>query len=515
MLKKKVSLFLAVLLMLCTVISAHADLAYTGSGPITDEANAEISVLAQTHNMANVDILQAPIVQKVVEKSGISIDWQLIDYNSYSESVAPMLASGNVDADIIKIPDNDLNQKYIKSGLFEPLSDHFDWMPNYVAWLEKYPEAKAAMTADDGKIYYVPKTDEGLNFRPGLMYNQVWLDKAGIQAPTTLDAFVDMLRYFRDNDMNGNGDPSDEIPMSVMGDFLPYMFGPAFGLDLVSEFQADENGVVTYGYADEKNYKDYLVFLNGLYEEGLLEAEYSSLTREQVIERFSNDLTGVSFDFSWAMSMMYSAVLPYYDGTADTAVIGVAPLSGTHEGFYVGGRGYSNMFGVNSHSDKLELAIKFLDFSFSEENQEMYQWGIEGESYVLVDGKKVYTEQASDNDWLQRLGINPAFLFPANTSKESTYELLPDWHCEIDTWQEQFIHDPWPFIYSTEEESEVLNKYTVDIETYTKENQAAFIMGTKSLDRFDEYINGFNSLHLPEILAIKQAQYTRFFEAMK
>ena len=45
-------------------------------------------------------------------------------------------------------------------------------------------------------------------------------------------------------DMNDNGDASDEIPMSVTKEFLPYMFGPAFGLDLVSGFQADENGNV-------------------------------------------------------------------------------------------------------------------------------------------------------------------------------------------------------------------------------------------------------------------------------
>ena len=33
----------------------------------------------------------------------------------------------------------------------------------------------------------------------------------------------------------------------------------------------------------------------------------------------SNDMTGVAFDYSWAMSMMYSNVLPYYDGTRITS----------------------------------------------------------------------------------------------------------------------------------------------------------------------------------------------------
>ena len=84
------------------------------------------------------------------------------------------------------------------------------------------------------------------------MYNQVWLDKAGMEAPETLDEFVELLRYFKDNDMNDNGDTSDEIPMSIMAEFLPYMFGPAFGLDLVSGFQADADGNVTYAAADSE-----------------------------------------------------------------------------------------------------------------------------------------------------------------------------------------------------------------------------------------------------------------------
>jgi hypothetical protein len=57
------------------------------------------------------------------------------------------------------------------------------------------------------------------------MFNKVWvlrdwlaaynasLGKAADAMPETLDEFEAMLLYFKDNDMNGNGDPSDEIPL--------------------------------------------------------------------------------------------------------------------------------------------------------------------------------------------------------------------------------------------------------------------------------------------------------------
>ena len=320
---------------------------YTGEAPITD-TSVTLKILAQTSNYTNVDIASAKIVQTVIADAGIEVDWQLVDFSNYADSVGPMLTTGKADADIILLPDQDPNQTYIKSGLFVPLDEHFDQMPNFTKWLEANPVIKAEITAEDGHIYYVPGTNVGKDYQPVLMYSQAWLDKAQKEAPKTLDEFVDLLRYYKENDMNGDGDASDEVPMSITSGFLPYMFGPAFGLDLVSGFQADKGGNVTYAAADKENYKAYLTFLNGLYEEKLLEMEYSSLDRDQIIERISNDKTGVSFDFSWAMSMMFSNVLPYYDGTKATAFIGAAPLSGEYEGYYVGRVELGNMFGVNS-----------------------------------------------------------------------------------------------------------------------------------------------------------------------
>jgi putative aldouronate transport system substrate-binding protein len=502
---------------------------YTGVAPVTTDPNAKLKVLAQTSNLTNVDIANAEIVKKVVADSGINVEWQLVDYNNYADSVGPMLTTGAVDADIILLPDQDPNQNYIKSGMFVPLDTYFDSMPNFTKWLEANPVIKAEITAEDGHIYYVPGTNVGKDYQPLLMYNQVWLDKAGMEAPTDLDAFVELLRYFKDNDMNGNGDASDEIPMSIMVDMVPYMFGPAFGLDLTGldwtgtsgtssagGFMADDNGIVSYSFADRENFKAYLEFLNGLYTEGLLEVEYTSLTRDQVIERITNDLTGVAFDFSWAESMMYSNVLPYYDGTAATAFIGAAPLSGTHEGYYVGRVELGNMFGVNASSQNIQLACEFLDFAMSEPNQEMYQWGIEGESYTTdANGNKAYTEQASDNDWLQQLGINPAFVFPAQQSVVSTDALVPAWHAENNAWVYQFVKDPWPFIYATTEEAETINTYMVDVETYVKENTTAFITNTRSLTEFDAYVEGLNALSLQEVMSIKQVQYYRYLTALE
>lgn len=494
---------------------------YTGSGPVTDKESASISILASNSWYSTVDLTsdEALIVKEVEKRAGVSVDWTMIDPTTYKDSVSPMLAAGSDLQDIVYLPDLDPNSSYIKSALFEPLDEHFDLMPNFKAYLDANPEIKASLTATDGHIYYVPIVGLTDNYLPVAMYNQQWLDQLGMEQPTTLDEFVTMLRAFRDNDMNGDGDTTDEIPMSIISNvnakYLELMFGPAFGLDLQNGFYADDQGKVHYSYADSENYKAYLSFLNGLYEEGLLEMEYTSLTRDQITERFAQNKTGVTFDYSWQMSQLYSAQFPEYDGTTGI-VVGGSPLSGTSEGAYIGLNAVKGIFGVTTASKNQDLALKFLDYSMSDECQDLYSWGIEEESYTAgTDGTKAFTEKAlSDNNWLQQLGINPP-CYPYHNSIEATNVLLPQWHVDIDAQLATMTKAPWPQIYATPEESTVLSQYLVDIQTYVDQMEVAFVSGNTSLDDFDSYLSTLETMHISDIIKLKQDQYDRYQEALK
>ena len=312
-------------------------------------------------------------------------------------------------------------------------------MPNYSAWLEANPDIRASLTASDGHIYYMPTINVPYNYQPVVMYNMKWLADAGLEVPTTLDELTEVLRYFKSHDMNGNGE-ADEIPLSIMDDFLPYMFAPAFGLTFLdgqveqgSGFMVNDEGEVVYAQATDE-YRQYLEYLHGLYEEGLLEVEYTTLTRDQIIERFAQDRTGVTCDWSYQSSMTYSPQLPYYDGTEATGVVLQPPLSGPHEGYYIGRNPMGMVYGISSDSDKIQLAARYLDYAWGDANQEMYVWGIEGVSYVVnEDGSKSFTEKAqTDSNWLQALGINPAQVIPARQSVPATDVLVAEWHADMD-----------------------------------------------------------------------------------
>lgn len=486
---------------------------YTGAAPVTDKTDATVSILAQNSYYSTVDYSKAEIINTLADKAGVKINWTLVSPTNYKDSVSPMLASGSDLPDIVQLPDLDPNMTYISSGLFKPLDEYMDEMPNFKKFLEANPTIKASLTAEDGHIYYVPQTVVTNNFQPCTMINMEWLSKLGLSVPTTLDDFVKVLEAFRDGDPNGNGQ-KDEIPMSVMAAYLPYMFGPAFGLDLVSGFYADDNGTVHYAAAESDNYKKYLTFLNKLYTEGLLEVEYTSLTRDQITERCANNLTGVTFDYSWQMSQTYSSQYADYNGTSGV-MVGIAPLSGDYKGYYVARNPISNVFGVSSNSKDTDLAIRFLDYAMSDEAQDYYVWGIEGESYTKnADGTKAYTEKAKDNSWLQQLGINAGCL-PSQQSVEATDVLLPQWHVDVDKSLEQYMHAPFPFIYATTDEANIISQYQVDIQTYVDEMNVAFISGTTSLDQFDSYISTLNSMGLKDLLKVKQEQYSKYKAAQK
>ena len=507
----------ALVLALAMLMSCAALADAPGIQPLTDAEGATVSMLAMNSWYSTVDLSDAVLLKESANRANVTVQWNLIDPTINADTVSPMLASGQDLPDIIQLPDTDNNMTYLSTGMFVKLDEYFDLMPNYVDFLEKNPFIKASLTAVDGHIYYVPQTVVTSSYQPVLMFNMPWIQKLGIEVPSTLDAFVEMLRMFRDQDMNGNGDTTDEVPMSIQSSFLPYAFGPAFGLDLVSGFYADDEGVVHYAAYESENYKAYLSFLHGLYEEGLLEVEFTSLNRDQITERCANDRTGVTYDFSWQMSNLYSAQYPNYDGT-EGIIVGVPPLSGDYQGAYIGRNPVSGVFGVNVKAKDVELAVKFLDAAMSEEAQDLYVWGMEDLTYtVKEDGSREYLPKCTEDAiWYQGLGINAPNM-PSQQSAEATAVLLPDWHVKAIYEQEMpYARSPFPNVYSTEEEVSVISMYLTDLTTYVDERAVAFICGYASIeDEFDAYLATLKGMQVEELIKVKQAQYDRFAAAMK
>lgn len=133
-----------------------------------------------------------------------------------------------------------------------------------------------------------------------LWYNGKWLEALGVEElPKTTDEFYELLKRFKEEDPNGNGQ-ADEIPLLdvKMESSRPWLLA-AFG---IKEWGIEENnGKVRYAPMEEA-YKEYLTYMHKLYEEGLLDSETFSQSDEQKKAKGQDSRIGVFPD--WYSSLL-------------------------------------------------------------------------------------------------------------------------------------------------------------------------------------------------------------------
>ena len=152
------------------------------------------------------------------EVANLDINWMNIDTAVANEKIVLLLDGGDMPDAIMgyKGFSNALITKYgVEEGILYNFNDLLDSMPSFSALLEAKPNVRAALTASDGGIYGLPRLADGdYSFPLRFFINAEWLEKAGLEMPTTLDEFYQALCAFRDNDMDGDGDATNEIPFS-------------------------------------------------------------------------------------------------------------------------------------------------------------------------------------------------------------------------------------------------------------------------------------------------------------
>lgn len=72
-----------------------------------------------------------------------------------------------------------------------------------------------AITAPDGNIYALPSINDcyHCSMAQKMWIYKPWLDKLGLDVPTTTDELYTVLKAFKDKDPNGNG-KADEVPLT-------------------------------------------------------------------------------------------------------------------------------------------------------------------------------------------------------------------------------------------------------------------------------------------------------------
>ena len=411
--------------------------------------------------------------------------------------------------------------KAVSDGSIIKLNDLIDkYGPNMSKILIQTPQIKKEAILDDGTFFQYPVIYESnkITLNLGPMIRKDWLDKLGLQLPKTIDELYTVLKAFKEKDPNGNGNPNDEIPFVSNKDTgLKYLAG-AWGL--MADFYNDK-GKVKYGPI-EPAYKDYLTTLSKWYKEGLIDSEYPLSDQANFRAKVVSNKGGFCYDnIAAGMGRHLETMLlkdPKFNLVGLTWPVGPAgkPFSTFAEyRKLLPGTGRA----ITKNNKYPVESIKYMDYAYGEEAQMLFNWGIEGESYKIVNGKPQFTDLILKNP--QGLSVDIAlarysFVQGADLIIKSwdayvqTTLTYPQQVLAADTWANNDMSLLLPQISTTADESTRLANIMSEVKSYTDEMFNKFVIGQIQLTEFDNYVNTIKKMKIEDVLKIQQDALDRY-----
>lgn len=459
-----------------------------------------------------------PVAKKAAELTGVTLKGVASKVGTNSlELFNLMLVSGDIP-DVVggdALKDNFF--KYGMEGAFVPLNDLIDQhAPNLKQFLAENPFIKKAITAPDGNIYYIPYIPDGKTAR-AYFIRQDWLDKLGLQQPQNVDELYEVLTAFRNQDPNGNG-KKDEVPFfarewTEMIRLVTLWDARSTGSDAAHQFYI-EGDKVRFGYADP----EYRVAIRNLakwYKEGLIDQEVftrGSRAREFLL---ANDLGGMTHDW-FASTSGYNVSLK--DKVQGFQLVPFAPpASPKGRRMEENGRiavkpdGWAISY-ANEHPVE---TIKYFDFVFSKKGRNLFNFGIEGVHWDMVNGEATYKPEVLASStpvnaqmWEIGAQIPIGYHMDYGYERQWTNEIAA---AGIDLYLKgDYIVPQFPGIAMSVKERKVFDKYWPGILTYMLEMQQAWIQGSRDVDDdWADYVKRINQLGFGKVQAVLQQGYDR------
>lgn len=484
---------------------------------------------------------------KIQQMAGVNVDWTVIcgSGDEINAQYLSMMASGNYP-DIIQWQHNNdytggVAQMYA-DGICIRLNEVIDqYMPNYKALLEANPHVAKTLMDDEGNYLYftvINPLNSDLEKVAvtwwGLMMRQDWLDNVGMEAPTTIDEWYEVLTAFKEGDPNGNGE-LDEIPFDA-GSAGHLLFMPAFGIQ--NGWYVDpETGKVAYGQYTEK-YKAYLETMAKWYAEGLLQNIYTDEVGTLAASADPNiyaDLAGSWKGLSNYWEQRLPQVLEKNPNADFVAVQWPQYVNGNGE-FYADryGMGYGDRYSavISTDCKNIEAAARLIDQMYTEEGTNCTTWGtLEGDPInpEWTGGHGTYTVDENgvkhETEWANQMTEN--FYDGAFANKyryAMSHVSFPRWGAAdyLAATREQRYVDSAMMWAKASNALEYPNAITLstdaqkavaeieNIGNYISEMTCKFITGVEPLTNFDTYMDNLQKMGIDNLVALYQEAYDSF-----
>lgn len=558
-------------LMLCLAIALPgfaATVNMPDSRLVPEDETAELTIFQPL--ATNVEALDAEtnsMTAAIEEATGLKLNFITASGADAATKLNALMSSGDYPDIISTSMANNLVTRssmdyYATQGVLVPLDEYLteEIAPNAYKIFSENAAALAVCTASDGHIYSLPDINECYHCRYGngrAWYYMPWMDQWKDEynngnLPQTTAEFKSYLEWIRDNDVNGNGDPSDEVPLafySGQADSFVRWVADSFMVYTVDGYRLNEDGTITANFVEDA-YKDALAYAHELYSEGLLLADSFTLAQNELQAIGESEYPTTAVIVGWGPEdgvVRGGETNRWYDYFALT------PLEGPTGVRYANNSGSTNFAGVGffvtDACEDVELAVRFgdllLDYYWSLSTllgPKDAAWGDpESEDSLGFDGQpanfrylEIPAEATTNTFWNQQCITNRPSSFWDNreaTGSEvihayldgdyslkdevmtySSYnEVMKYYACQKNLAPYAFDESYCvPSLLYSQDVTDLVADAEALVNSYRKEMQAAFITGTRSLDEYDAYVQEMYNYGLQDILDAKNDAYQNY-----
>ena len=511
--------------------------------PICDEP---ITITVGGRQGTTTDWQNTEMVKYIEEKLGIKLQCEPVANDAFDTQYALMLST-NTMPDMIIQASVDKGQINIdgEAGYWLDLSQYLDIMPNFKAMLEKYPEWAAYQYAEDGAIYGLNRINPSKtnNANGQIYYNKALVEAVYPDPIETIDDFYEALKAVK-------AAYPDKIPFSVTFDAAPayradIILRNSFGIhfnDNSYMLVADDNGDVMLGDITDNN-REYLKWLNKLYDEGLLDENGFIYTSDE----YTAKMDAGDFVF-WAGTALNYGTSTVSNNPADFGFIAALSSDMEPETTYIYGNGITTRarIFVSAETKYPEAICRLIDYLCTEEGAYLSNVGVEGVHFDLVDdgygnmkvdGSKYadLTNYPSEYEWVQKKVIisqgmallynyHKMYLDNADAATVEKMAKSEDPNVAFEALRMMAINKvdnkltaPAPLTYTAEETEERATMVT-DLTNYLKTSKVSFIRGEIDVNddkAWEEYVSKANEMGWNRLKDIEQAAWDRMAANLK
>ena len=456
------------------------------------------------------------------DELNINLTYVIIPTGEDGEAKLNAAAAANDLPDLFQVvsANNDARgalKRLVDLGLVAPVEELMPLMPERVKTHYNDPLLIDLVTWD-GHQYGFPEPPP-IPKREGLVIRKDWLDKLGLEVPTTPEELLEVAKAFTEQDPDGNGQNDTYglggfIVGQGLGNRFDFIMG-AYGVPGV--WNSADPANFGLNVRSEK-YAEALTFFKSLVDAKVIDPDWPTLSRDDFRARWKQGLYGIMWE-DFAALTNKSNYEPFDTNFPEGEWIPVAALTGPQGDSYYGvytGRG--NIFAVSQQAadaGKGEAIARLLEW-MATDGYYLLGFGEEGKNFIIDENGNISTEGLPEAEAYTAPERQPFTqlrnqLIFYNTEQEinaryPTYETINGRLMEPMTFLEFFQSQPWVDGRGVQVILPPAN--AADFDRFYNEGMLQFVLGQKELNEetWAEYLAGLDGLGAADYeAAAKQA----------